>query len=283
MCLSPAERAFGLTADRARDDAMACGHGRQRVVSSVAALVFVASTAATILGCASMETMDGMPMPGDWSMSLAWLPMCGQTWSDAALSFLGMWTVMMVAMMLPSLMPILWRYHRGSSLSRAGQPGLLTLLVGAAYFLVWALLGMLVFVIGSQLATLAMRRPDLAQTTPMLMGAWLLLAGVFQCTPSKARLLACCRSAPEGGGQWANGFAASAYGLRLGLICCLSCSALVAVLLVLGVMDLRAMLLVTAAITAERLAPRSLRVPEAIGTVTAGAGGLLIAQAAGLT
>jgi predicted metal-binding membrane protein len=54
------------------------------------------------------------------------------------------------------------------------------------------------------------------------------------------------------------------------------------ILLVLGVMDLRAMAVVTAAITAERLAPAGERVARAIGAVVVGAGLFLIARAAGL-
>jgi predicted metal-binding membrane protein len=51
--------------------------------------------------------MGEMSMPGGWTMSMAWTLMPGQTWPGAAASFLGMWTVMMVAMMLPSLVPML--------------------------------------------------------------------------------------------------------------------------------------------------------------------------------
>jgi predicted metal-binding membrane protein len=53
-----------------------------------------------------------MPMPGGWTMSIAWMRMPGQTWPGAVASFLGMWVVMMVAMMLPSLVPMLWRYRQ---------------------------------------------------------------------------------------------------------------------------------------------------------------------------
>jgi predicted metal-binding membrane protein len=55
-----------------------------------------------------------------------------------------------------------------------------------------------------------------------------------------------------------------------------------AILLVLGVMDLRAMALVGAAITVERLAPASELVARAIGAVVVAAGLFLIARAAGL-
>ena len=55
-----------------------------------------------------------------------------------------------------------------------------------------------------------------------------------------------------------------------------------AILLVMGVMDLRVMAVVTAAITVERLAPASVRAARAIGAVGVAAGLLLIARAAGL-
>jgi predicted metal-binding membrane protein len=55
-----------------------------------------------------------------------------------------------------------------------------------------------------------------------------------------------------------------------------------AILLVIGVMDLRAMAVVVAAITVERLAPAGERIARAIGAGALGAGLLLVARAAGL-
>ena len=55
----------------------------------VSALLFAASAAGTIGWCGSMSAMGGMPMPGGWTMSMAWMRMPGQTWSDAAASFLA--------------------------------------------------------------------------------------------------------------------------------------------------------------------------------------------------
>jgi predicted metal-binding membrane protein len=54
------------------------------------------------------------------------------------------------------------------------------------------------------------------------------------------------------------------------------------ILLVIGVMDLRAMTVVATAITVERLAPAGERVARSIGAVVVVAGLLLIARAAGL-
>ena len=64
--------------------------------------------------------------------------------------------------------------------------------------------------------------------------------------------------------------------------CSHCCAGLMAILLVIGVMDLRAMAVVAAAITVERLAPAGERVARAIGAVVVGAGLVLIARAAGL-
>ena len=70
------------------------------------------------------------------------------------------------------------------------------------------------------------------------------------------------------------------HGLRLGLHCSHCCVGLMAILLVVGVMDLRAMAVVTAAMTVERLAPAGERFARAIGAVVIGAGLLLITRAA---
>jgi predicted metal-binding membrane protein len=76
--------------------------------------------------------------------------------------------------------------------------------------------------------------------------------------------------------------AAWRHGLRLGVHCSYCCLGLIALLLAIGVMDLRAMAAITAAITVERLAPAGERVARAIGAVVVLAGLLLIARASGL-
>jgi predicted metal-binding membrane protein len=105
----------------------------RRAFFGVSAPLFTASAAATIVWCASMSAMGEMPMPGGWTMSMAWMPMPGQTWPGAAASFLGMWVVMMVAMMLPSLVPTLWRYRQAVGRTSETRLGRLTALVGVGY------------------------------------------------------------------------------------------------------------------------------------------------------
>jgi len=153
----------------------------------VSALLFAASAAVTIVWCASMSAMGGMWMPGDWTMSMAWMRRPGQTWPGAAASFLVMWVVMMVAMMLPSLLPMLWRYRQAVGRPGETRLGRLTALVGAGYFFVWTALGMAVFPLGVALATVEMERPALALAVPSAVAVVVLIAGALQFTPWKAR------------------------------------------------------------------------------------------------
>ena len=96
-----------------------------------AALAFLASAAATIAWCGSMSGMDGMSMPGGWTMSMTWMRMPGQGWPGAAATFIGMWTLMMMAMMLPALTPAMLRYRRSLGAAGAVRPRLLTGVAGA--------------------------------------------------------------------------------------------------------------------------------------------------------
>jgi predicted metal-binding membrane protein len=179
-----------------------------------------------------------------------------------------MWTVMMVAMMLPSLVPM------------------------------WTVFGLAAFPVGVALAEIEMRQPAVARAVPIAVGVVVLAAGALQFTAWKARYLACCREASgaesslkrppaaaagpgRGGALPADAGTAWRHGLRLGLHCSCCCAGLMALLLVVGVMDLRAMAVVAAAITSERLAPAGARVARAIGAVVVGAGLFLIGRAAG--
>ncbi len=255
----------------------------QHAFLSVSALLFAASAAGTIVWCASMSAMGEMPMPGGWTMSMAWMRMPGQTWPGAAASFLGMWVVMMVAMMLPALVPMLLRYRQ--AVGRAGATRLhrLTALVGLGYFLVWTVLGVVAFPLGVALAEVEMRQPALSRAVPIAAGVVVLLAGCLQFTAWKRRHLACCRELPGVGRTLpADAGTAWRHGLRLGVHCSYCCAGLTAILLVIGVMDLRAMAVSGAAIAVERLAPEGERVARAIGAVAVGAGVLLVARAAGL-
>ncbi|SAK52242.1 metal-binding hypothetical protein [Caballeronia hypogeia] len=221
----------------------------------VAVIVFIASVLATCALHASMTSttsMTGLSMPGGWTLSTTFSPMCGRTWLRAAASFLGMWIAMMTAMMLPSFAPFLWRY-------RMQAPG--AALMTAGYAFIWTTIGIAIFVLGALFTELMLRAPAIARCVPVASGTLVLLAGAWQCSTWHARLLACCRHAKAQRNAWLDG-------VHHGLHCALCCMAPTIALIVFGMMDLPAMALVTLAISAERLT-RSQRpvTTRAIGVV----------------
>ncbi len=184
---------------------------------------------------ASLTAFDAIPMCGG--------PMPGRGWPGETASVLAMWVPMMAAMMLPSVAPRLARWGGAAMLG---------------YAAVWTLAGLPASALAAALAA----------APPDVFGAAVLVAGAFQLSPWKARLLARCRR-PDGGG-WRQG-------LRLGVQCVASCAGLTTVLLAVGMMDLGAMAAVTAAITAERLAPAGARVARAVGVVIVAMGLAMVA------
>jgi predicted metal-binding membrane protein len=262
---------------------MAYERASQRAFFGASTLLFAISIVVTIVWCGSMSAMGEMPMPGGWTMSMAWMRMPGQTWLGAGASFLGMWVVMMVAMMLPCLIPTLWRYRQAGAGEGAKRLGWLTTLVGSGYFFVWTVFGIVIFPVGVALAEFEMELPALSRAVPLAVAVVVLIAGAFQVSRWKACHLACCREAPGRGSELrADAAMAWRYGLHLGLHCCHCCAGLMTILLVLGVMDLRTMAVVTVAITAERLSPSGEHVARAIGAVVIGIGFFMIARAAGV-
>lgn len=211
-----------------------------------------------------MSGMGGMPMPGGWAMSIT------------------MMAAMMAAMMLPSSVPLLWRHYHYHAIGRANgvRPGWSTALVGAGYFTIWSVLGAAVVPLVGASTAIGMWEPDLARAMRILAGVVVLLAGSLQLTRWKARRLACLRATPPQEDSQATGASAAwRHGLRLGLDCAWCCAGLMAMPLVVGTMHLGAMAAVTAAVTAERLAPATMRVERAIGVLVVVAGLCMITRA----
>jgi predicted metal-binding membrane protein len=230
------------------------------------AFLFLSTATITIFWCGSMEGMSGMPMPGGWTMSMTWMPMKGLL--PATFSFLGMWTLMMIPMMVPSLMPMLYYFRNNAPL---------TLIVGIGYFLIWALAGLLIFPAGLFVSKLMMRSSGLSRTEPILIACFLVAAGLFQMTAWKAKYLNHCRASlcdslkyPKTTGK------AFRYGIGLGVNCFKCCLGQMSLLLVLGVMDLRVMGIIMAAVLIERLAPQGERLAKCTGSVSLAIGVLLL-------
>jgi predicted metal-binding membrane protein len=208
------------------------------------------------------------------------MSMAHESWYHAAAGYLGMWMAMMLPMMLPSLIPMLARYRR--SLRGVGGIRLRGVMLVAAvgYFAVWAALGLAAYAAGAGLMAIELRWTTVVRWLPIATGVVLLAAASVQFTSWKASQLAHCR---EGGTccpmpvPTAPG--ALRDGVELGVRCSLCCGSLMLPLLAVGMMNLIAMAAVTAAITAERLAPRPERVARMAGVVMLALGAVMIAGA----
>ncbi len=229
---------------------------RDRALLGGSALLWLASASGTVLWDRSMA---GMTM---------WLRLPGQTWPGAAASFLAAWVVMMVAMMLPALVPLLRRDQR---------PVGLTALAATSYFAVWAAVGAVAYPLGVAVAAGVLRWSPVAHAAPLATAGVLLLAGLLQFTRSKLFQLRCCRDCrpaepPSPRGAWR-------YGLALGGHCVLCCAGYMSAVLVLGMVNVGLVALVAGAITLERLAPWPARVARAAGVVLLATGAWAVARA----
>ena len=185
--------------------------------------------------------------------------MCGHAGPAAVVPFVGMWSVMMAAMMLPSFGTTLRRYQQVIRATGETRIARLSAVMGAGYFLVWTAVGL-----AALPASLAMTA--LTHAVPRAVGTVIVIAGAFQFTAWKSRLLGCCQFAAGcGRASWRDGF-------RLGLHCAACCAGFTAILLATGVMDLRAMAGLTGAITIERWAPAGGRVARSVGAAAIAAG-----------
>ncbi|KAB0630773.1 DUF2182 domain-containing protein, partial [Burkholderia latens] len=255
--------------------------GGRRMFGAVLGAVFAAAVWATLAQHASMDALGGTPMVGGWTLSAGWHRPCGWGEAHAFSAFAGMWGAMTMTMMLPVLAPVLWRYRLRVAALRGARGAWLVAVAGAGYFSVWMALGALVFPAGTALAAAAARLPALAAAMPFAAGAVVFGAGVLQFSGWKMRRLACCRHvADDQGARHPKPVAAAAwrYGMRAALRCGACCANLMAVSLAAGMMDLRVMAIVTAAIAAERLAPAGGRVARIVGGVAIGAGAAMLAH-----
>jgi predicted metal-binding membrane protein len=164
--------------------------------------------------------------------------------------FLGVWVVMMAAMMFPSVAPTVALYARMTRRRAPTAP----LLFAGGYLLTWTAAGLLAYgfvalgraALGDQLAWDASGR--------WVAGGTLIVAAGYELTPLKDVCLAKCRS-PLGFlvGSWRAGLSGAVnMGARHGAWCVGCCWALMASLFALGVMSVAWMALVAALIALEK-------------------------------
>jgi predicted metal-binding membrane protein len=232
------------------------------IVVCVVAVVTCVSTTVYFIGSMGYE----MGMPGGWKMSMMWMRMPGQTWFLAALSFSIMWLAMMVAMMMPSALPMFLKTRRQwHSLCY----------MASGYFTIWLIAGFGIYVLGVAFNNAVMRSEFLSRAVPLLSGASLIAAGTVQFTRWKMKHLLRCRS-PFGCAitcpQDETGFR---LGCKQGVACCICCSSLMITQLVIGIMNPLVMVVVAIVIAAEKLLPQPVVIARLAG-ITAILAGIMM-------
>jgi predicted metal-binding membrane protein len=210
----------------------------------------------------------GAPAPRGWDTQ--WL----------AMSTL-MWSVMMVAMMLPVASPMILtfnRVYRRRILTDSAAAAPTSLFVGG-YLAVWT--GFSVIAASGQWALHenGMLDSAMGRAAPLLGASLLVLAGGFQWTPLKRACLAKCRTPltfllTEWREGWRGAFA---MGLRHGAFCLGCCWALMLLMFVGGVMSLAWMGGLAIYMLAEKLIPAGESFSRAAGVVLIAAGAALAA------
>jgi predicted metal-binding membrane protein len=186
----------------------------------------------------------------------------------ALLSFLGLWVLMMIAMMLPSVAPVavLWaRVIRGSS-AGPGRAARMSMFL-SGYLLAWAACGAIAFAALIGTGRLLAASPSAAK---WLSVAIFIVAGLYQFTAWKDRCLRRCRP-PIGALRNYVDFKGrgrdARVGLHHGLTCVGCCWGLMIVLVAVGVMNLAVMAAIAAVIFAEKLWRHGESFSQAVGIV----------------
>jgi len=180
--------------------------------------------------------------------------------------FLAAWTVMMAAMMFPSLIPGALAFA-ALVRPRTRRPLLAACLFPAGYLAAWALLGLPAHALLAGAGALRAGFPELAAHAAAAGGIALVGCGLYQLTPFKERCLRHCRAPHLFLGQhWRDGpGGALALGAHHGLTCAGCCASLMGALLVVGVMDLAWMIGLGLLILLEKLLPFGAWVGRAAG------------------
>lgn len=227
----------------------------------VAAIVIIALMAWAYIAWLSLTMPMPAPMPGMdmGGMDMA-MPAAAPWDATRFLLTFAMWSVMMVAMMLPSAAPMILLYARvGRSAAAQGRVFAPSAVFALGYLLAWAAFSLIATLAQYGLTQAAQLSPMAALTAPVLGAAVLFAAGLYQFSSLKDLCLRYCR-APLAFIQAHGGFKpragdAVALGLRHGLYCIGCCWMLMALLFVGGVMNLLWIAALAALVLAEKVFP----------------------------
>jgi predicted metal-binding membrane protein len=188
---------------------------------------------------------------------LTWMPPMGNMWvfSDFFLLFM-MWTVMMVAMMTPSILPMLMLYTTLNSRKKMqGQESISPLVLLSGYLSSWVLFSLFITLPQYFLHTNGLLNMMMEPMHMYLAAFVLIMAGIYQFTPYKDACLNVCQSPLSFlTNNWQDGkLGAFIIGYKHGFYCVGCCWALMLTLFALGVMNILWVIVLTIFVLFEKL------------------------------
>ena len=214
---------------------------------------------------------------GAWPSLMAMPQRHGWTSLDLALTVL-MWAVMMIAMMTPSVAPMVLLVAAIERRSGRANPAQCAVFALSGYFGIWVSASVLAASAQWALHDAALLNGPMGRLAPKIAGIVLIAAGAYQWTPMKAACLGFCRSPLNSITEYwrPGGRGAFVLGLRHGLYCLGCCWALMAVLFVTGIMNLVWVALLSVLVLAEKLLPGGRRLGQFAGLGLAAWGLVLV-------
>jgi predicted metal-binding membrane protein len=183
-----------------------------------------------------------------------------------------MWAIMMIAMMLPSAMPMILTFAAVTrNRQRLGHPYVPMSTFVLGYVVIWSVFSAVAAVSQWWLHRHALLSSSMMSTSAWLGGALLLGAGIFQFTPLKRACLTHCRGPLEFiMTRWRDGTSgAFRMGLEHGAFCAGCCWALMALLFVAGVMNILWIAALTLLVCSEKMLPARARINVVVGILLA--------------
>ena len=188
---------------------------------------------------------------------LMWMPPSSGSWvlSDFVLLFL-MWSVMMIAMMTPSILPMLMLFTTLNARNKSkGKDTSSTLLLLAGYLMSWVLFSLVITLPEYAMHKSGLLNPMMEPTHAYLGSVMLIIAGIYQFTPFKDACLTVCQSPLTFlMNNWKDGnLGAFLVGYKHGFYCIGCCWALMLTLFALGVMNIMWVMVLTIFVLFEKL------------------------------
>jgi predicted metal-binding membrane protein len=188
------------------------------------------------------------------------------TMGMSAALFIGLWIVMMVAIMFPTAAPMILMFARVHNGKKArGDNFVPTWIFTVAYLLVWSITGVAAYAVALGADALADESEWVMENAPRFGGGLLVLAGLYQLTPLKDICLRKCRTPISFVlSSWRDGYGgAFRMGVEHGVYCLGCCWLLFLILFPLGMMNVAVLALVTLLIFAEKSLPVGRQVARA--------------------